>query len=57
MSLENKLYFGQQLAKHLRDVHLGGNWCEANYKEVLADLSLDEAKDGSYANNSILTLC
>ncbi len=49
-------YLGRQLATHLREVHLGGNWCEANYKACLSDLSYEEAIDGSRSNNSILTL-
>lgn len=48
---------GRQLANHLREVHLGGNWCEANFKQVLKDLSVEEINDKRYSTNSILTLC
>lgn len=48
---------GRQLATHLREVHLGGNWCEVNFKQQLQDLSVAEINDKSYSTNSILTLC
>ena len=32
-----------QLAKHIRDLHFGGNWTVTNLREILADLSWQEA--------------
>lgn len=32
-----------QLAKHLRDVHFGGNWTTSNLKDNLADISWRQA--------------
>ncbi|HEX7847508.1 MAG TPA: DinB family protein [Chitinophagaceae bacterium] len=45
-----------QIAKHLRDVHFGGNWTSVNYKETLADVSWEEASTKVYSFNTILTL-
>lgn len=33
----------QQTAKHLRDVHFGGNWTMSNLKDVLTDVTWQEA--------------
>jgi uncharacterized damage-inducible protein DinB len=54
-SLDHTL--GRQLARHLREVHLGGNWCENNYRDIMQDLSVAEINDSSTSNNSILKLC
>lgn len=45
-----------QLAKHLRDVHFGGNWTCVNLKAVLEDVTWQQAitKAGSF--NTIATL-
>jgi hypothetical protein len=32
-----------QIAKHFRDVHFGGNWTSVSLKEVLADMSWQQA--------------
>lgn len=32
-----------QIAKHIRDIHFGGNWTFSNLKEFLADVSWQEA--------------
>lgn len=44
------------LAKHLRDLHFGGNWTDVNLKATLADVSLKEAQQKVNSCNSILTL-
>ncbi|MCA9031731.1 MAG: DinB family protein [Planctomycetaceae bacterium] len=33
----------QQIAKHLRDVHFGGNWTAVNLRELLADVTWPQA--------------
>ncbi len=33
----------EQIARHLRDVHFGGNWTSVNLKETLADVSWQQA--------------
>ena len=33
----------QQIAKHLRDVHFGGNWTASNLRDVLADVTCEQA--------------
>ena len=35
----------QQLAKHLREVHFGGNWTSVNLKDSLQDISWEQATD------------
>lgn len=32
-----------QLAKHLRDIHFGGNWTVSNFKDQLKDIDWQEA--------------
>jgi hypothetical protein len=46
----------QQIAKHFRAVHTGGNWTDVNLKSVLSDLSWEEAvaKTGDF--NTIAAL-
>ncbi len=43
-------------AKHLRGIHTGGNWTETCLKEILNDISLNEATQKVYDFNSILSL-
>ena len=45
-----------QLAKHLRDVHFGGNWTTTNQRDVLSDVSWQEAKMVLPGMNSIVAL-
>jgi hypothetical protein len=45
-----------QLAKHLRDVHFGGNWTTSNLKDTLADVTWQEATANVYSFNTIATL-
>lgn len=45
-----------QLARHLRDVHFGGNWTSINLKKTLEDLTWEEATRSVHACNSIATL-
>ncbi len=33
----------KQLARHLREIHFGGNWTESNFKDQLKDVSWKQA--------------
>lgn len=46
----------QQIAKHFRDVYLGGNWTTSNLKEVLKDVTWEEATTQVGTFNTMLTL-
>jgi hypothetical protein len=46
----------QLLARHLRDVHFGGNWTSVNLKEQLSDVTFQEAVTQIHSFNSILKL-
>lgn len=46
----------QQLAKHCRDVHFGGNWTFVNLKDTLADITWQEAITQYQDSNTIATL-
>lgn len=44
------------LAKHIRDVHFGGNWTCTNLKDTLSDVSWQQATTQVYSFNTIATL-
>ncbi len=46
----------KQIAKHLHDVHFGGNWTTVNLKELLADVSWEQATTQVHGLNSIAAL-
>ncbi len=46
----------QQMAKHLRDVHFGGNWTCSNLKQNLSDVTWQEATTKVQSFNTIATL-
>ncbi|MFK7785226.1 MAG: DinB family protein [Crocinitomicaceae bacterium] len=46
----------QQIAKHLRDVHYGGNWTASNLKDALSDLNWQEATSKVDDFNTIAVL-
>jgi uncharacterized damage-inducible protein DinB len=46
----------QELARHIRGVYLGGNWTAVNLRDVLSDVTINEANDESLGVKSILTL-
>lgn len=46
----------EQLAKHLRDVHFGGNWTTTDLKTILSDVKWEDALTQVYALNSIAAL-
>lgn len=45
-----------QMAKHLRDVHFGGNWTVSNLRENVADVTWQEATAKVHSFNTIATL-
>lgn len=44
------------LAKHVREVHTGGNWTCVNLETILSDITLEEATQKVGGLNSIATL-
>lgn len=46
----------QQIAKHFRDVHFGGNWTSVNLQDILKDVSWQQALEKVYSFNTIATL-
>ncbi|MBC9934477.1 DUF1572 domain-containing protein [Chitinophaga qingshengii] len=46
----------QQLAKHFRDVHFGGNWTSVNLKDTLADINWQQATTKVQDLNTIAVL-
>ena len=44
------------LAKHLRDVHFGGNWTSVNMKDTLAGVTWKQANTQIYTLNTIVKL-
>jgi uncharacterized damage-inducible protein DinB len=46
----------KQIAKHIRDVHFGGNWTCVNLKDTLADITWEQATATAYGLNSIAKL-
>jgi hypothetical protein len=45
-----------QIAKHLRDVHFGGNWTSVNLRETLKDVSWQQATTKVQSFNTIAAL-
>jgi hypothetical protein len=46
----------EQIAKHFREVHFGGNWTSVNLKETLADITWQQAATQVYSINTIAAL-
>ncbi|MCJ0742737.1 DinB family protein [Pedobacter montanisoli] len=46
----------KQIAKHFNDVHFGGNWTTVNLKNLLADVTWQEATTELYQLNTIAVL-
>lgn len=44
------------LAKHIREVHFGGNWTWVNLKQTLEDITMQEAVTKVYSCNTIAAL-
>jgi hypothetical protein len=45
-----------QIAKHFREVHVGGNWTWSNYKDQLADVTWEQALKQVDSFNTIAVL-
>ena len=45
-----------QIAKHLRDVHFGGNWTSVNLRDTLAGITWQQATTKVHTFNTIATL-
>lgn len=48
--------FPAQIAKHLREVHFGGNWTYSNLKDNLTDVTWQQAITPVYSFNTIAAL-
>ncbi len=46
----------KQIAKHLREIHFGGNWTTSNLQEHLKDVSWQQATESVYSFNTIASL-
>jgi hypothetical protein len=46
----------KQVAKHLRDVHFGGNWSTVDLKTTLSEVTLEQATKQVYSLNSIFAI-
>ena len=46
----------KQIAKHMRDVHFGGNWTDSNLKALVSDLTWEQATQKVESFNTIATL-
>ena len=46
----------EQIAKHLRDVHFGGNWTAVNLKDTLADVTWKQATKQVGSHHTIAEL-
>ncbi len=46
----------EQIAKHFREIHFGGNWTSSNLKDHLADITWQQATTQVYSFNTIATL-
>ena len=46
----------QQIAKHFREVHFGGNWTSVNLKDSLAGINWQQAATKVHSFNTIATL-
>lgn len=56
MTTQTTFIIGRQMARHLREVHTGGNWSTCSFNEVLRDITVDELNNNSFSTNTILTL-
>lgn len=46
----------QQIARHFREIHFGGNWTDSNLKDHLADVTWQQATTQVYSFNTIAAL-
>ncbi len=45
-----------QIAKHFREIHVGGNWTSVNLKDTLTDITWQQATTKVHSFNTIATL-
>lgn len=50
------MHLTEQIAKHFRQIHFGGNWTSVNLKETLTDIDWQQATMKMYSFNTIATL-
>jgi len=50
------MQLSKQVAKHITDVHSGGNWTASNLKDTLADITWEQAVTRVYSFNTIAAL-
>lgn len=50
------MHTAAQVAKHIRDVHVGGNWTSVNLKDSLQDINWQQATTQLYQLNTIAAL-
>jgi hypothetical protein len=50
------MHISSLLSKQLHDVHFGGNWTSVNLKEVLSDVTWQQAVHQIYSMNTIASL-
>lgn len=53
---EQPTQLSAQIAKHLREIHFGGNWTSSNLKDKLADVTWQQASTQVHSFHSIATL-
>jgi hypothetical protein len=46
----------EQIAKHFREVHFGGNWTSVNLKDSLKDITWQQATTQVYSLNTVAAL-
>lgn len=46
----------EQLAKHIRELHFGGNWTVANLQDLVSDVTWEQATTQIHSLNTIATL-
>ncbi len=55
-SLKLVMNLSQQIAKHFRDVHFGGNWTSVNLKNTLGNVTWEQATTKVDSLNTIVAL-
>ena len=50
------MQLSKHLAKHLRELHFGGNWTGSNFKDALAGVDWKQATTSIYSLNTIALL-
>ena len=46
----------EQITKHFREIHFGGNWTSSNLKDNLSDVTWQQATTPIYSSNTIAIL-